>query len=328
MEPFATSRSNNITLCSIMFIIQTYKKNPNMVSSLDMILMGQQPCLMEELLGKSLNLVWLKTKENTCWLVTSIRKFLQNNHRSIDPFNLVSFDDLTAINFDTHVAFGFIGQVVSTDPMRVIMDNAREKRLMNIVAQYLSGRKIQVALWDGFALKLNNYISEHQNDNAVVNLTSKGLEKSTEFQMNVVKGKMNESFINPSINTTHLNIGIVVARTIVDMDLNVESSNSTTHLNTGIEIGLSVIATVIGFDLVKGWYSFYCRDCSKKVSKNDDDTNTETVTCDGCGGVSDFYNKVVIRVEDGFASFVVFGCHVKDVIHRSNQWLMEKISKI
>ncbi|CAH1429010.1 unnamed protein product [Lactuca virosa] len=45
---------------------------------------------------------------------------------------------------------------------------------------------------------------------------------------------------------------------------------------------------------------FYCHDCSKKVSKNDDDSNVEPFTCDGCGGVSDVYGKmrVVIRVQD------------------------------
>ncbi|CAH1418208.1 unnamed protein product [Lactuca virosa] len=140
------------------------------------------------------------------------------------------------------------------------------------------------------------------------------------------------------------------------MDLNVESSISTTQLNTNIvvvkaedyyirfpmkniddipdyndEIGLSIIAIVIDFDLNEGWYSFYCRDCSKKVSKNDDDTNDEPFTCDGCGGVSDVYSKmrVVIRVqyETGSASFVLFDRYVKDIIHRGNQWLMEKISK-
>ncbi|CAH1439859.1 unnamed protein product [Lactuca virosa] len=56
----------------------------------------------------------------------------------IDPFIFVSFYDLTARNFDTPVAFDFIGQVVYTEPMRVIKENARETRLMNIVAQDLS----------------------------------------------------------------------------------------------------------------------------------------------------------------------------------------------
>nr|KAJ0228026.1 hypothetical protein LSAT_V11C100044890 [Lactuca sativa] len=45
----------------------------------------------------------------------------------IDPFNFVSFHYLTAINFDTRVAFDFIGQVVSTELMRVIKENPREK---------------------------------------------------------------------------------------------------------------------------------------------------------------------------------------------------------
>ncbi|CAH1440297.1 unnamed protein product [Lactuca virosa] len=131
---------------------------------------------------------------------------------------------------------------------------------------------------------------------------------------------------------------------IADMDLNVESSINTSQLNTDTivaktedyylrspikniddipdyneEIGLPIIATVISFDLDEGWYSFYCRDCSKKVSKNDDDSNVEPFNFDGCGGVSDVYGKVrvIIRVQDetGSASFVLFDRHVKDVIH-------------
>ncbi|CAI9287670.1 unnamed protein product [Lactuca saligna] len=86
----------------------------------------------------------------------------------IDPFNFVSLHDQRTRNFDTHVAFDFIDQVVSIEPIRVIKENARETRLMSIVAQVLSGRKMQVALWDGFVLKLNSYISEHQNENAPV----------------------------------------------------------------------------------------------------------------------------------------------------------------
>nr|KAJ0223980.1 hypothetical protein LSAT_V11C200095440 [Lactuca sativa] len=59
------------------------------------------------------------------------------------------------------------------------------------------------------------------------------------------------------------------------------------------------------------------------MSKNDDDSNVEQFTCDGCGGVSDGEGH-----EIGSASFVFLTGHVKDVIHRSNQWLMEKISKV
>nr|KAJ0217612.1 hypothetical protein LSAT_V11C300141550 [Lactuca sativa] len=55
----------------------------------------------------------------------------------IDPFNFVSFHDLTARYFDTRVAFDFFGQIVSIELIRVIKENARELRLMSIVAQDL-----------------------------------------------------------------------------------------------------------------------------------------------------------------------------------------------
>nr|KAJ0218669.1 hypothetical protein LSAT_V11C300153070 [Lactuca sativa] len=110
----------------------------------------------------------------------------------IDPFNFVSFHDLTTRNFNILVAFDFIGQVVSTEPMGVIKDNARKKRIMSMVAQDLrinySGRKMQVALLGGFALKLNCYISEYENENAFL------------------------SHKSSSINTTQLNIETFVAK--------------------------------------------------------------------------------------------------------------------
>ncbi|CAH1421141.1 unnamed protein product [Lactuca virosa] len=84
---------------------------------------------------------------------------------TVDPYHFISFPDLLARNFDTRVAFG---EVVSTDPMRVIVEYGREKRLMNLVAQDLSGTRIAVALWGSFAMKLNTYISQHNNETAPV----------------------------------------------------------------------------------------------------------------------------------------------------------------
>nr|KAJ0207637.1 hypothetical protein LSAT_V11C500298180 [Lactuca sativa] len=80
-------------------------------------------------------------------------------------------------------------------------------------------------------------------------------------------------------------------KSIVDIDFNVESSINTTRLNTEIEIGLSIIATIIGFNLEEGWYSFYCHDCSKKITKNGDDSDGEPFNFNGCGGVYDVFNK-------------------------------------
>ena len=57
------------------------------------------------------------------------------------------------------------------------------------------------------------------------------------------------------------------------------------------EVGLTIIATIIGFDMDDGWYSFYCRDCSKKVTKNDDDVDAGPFHCDGYGFVSDVFGK-------------------------------------
>nr|KAJ0217173.1 hypothetical protein LSAT_V11C300155850 [Lactuca sativa] len=127
---------------------------------------------------------------------------------------------------------------------------------------------------------------------------------------------------------------------IVDIDLNVESSINTTQLNTKtfvakpkdyyLRFQIKNIDDILDYN-EEGWYSFYCHDCSKKVTKNSDDSDGEPFNFNGCGGVSDVFGKVrvVIRVQDetGSTSFVLFDRHVKDLIRRGNHWLMEKISK-
>nr|KAJ0217447.1 hypothetical protein LSAT_V11C300142060 [Lactuca sativa] len=192
----------------------------------------------------------------------------------IDPFNFVSFHDLTAINFDTRVAF-----------CEVIKENARETRLMSIVAQDLS------------------YISEHQNENAPVIILLYMAKLKTGGQPQVGNCLFGSRL--------HIN----------------DDMHHISEFKKAYEIGLSIIDTIIGFDLEEGWYSFYCRDCSKKVTKNGDDSDGEPFNCN----VSNVFGKarVVIFVQDEteFASFVLFDHHIKDLIHRGNHWLIEKISK-
>ncbi|CAH1426927.1 unnamed protein product [Lactuca virosa] len=233
----------------------------------------------------------------------------------IDPFNFVSFDDLTARNFDTRVAFDFIGQVVSTEPMKVIKQNARETRLLSIVAKDLSGRKMQVALWDGFALKLNSYISEHQNENAPVIILLRMEKLKTWGGQPQVGNCLFGSRLHINDYMHHIS---EFKKAIADIDLNVESSINTTQLNTE-----TVVAKPEDYYL-----RFQIKNIDDIPDYNEDG---EPFNCNGCRGVSDVFGKVrvVIRVQDETesASFVLFDRHVKDLIHRGNHWLMEKISK-
>ncbi|XP_023754001.1 uncharacterized protein LOC111902393 [Lactuca sativa] len=107
-------------------------------------------------------------KDKTNFYKTTTIRVSTNFIDRVDSSHFASFPDLLANNFDTRIAFNFLGKVVSMDPMRVTVKNGKEKWLMNMAAQYLSGKQISVALWDNFALKLNTYISEHQNDTAPV----------------------------------------------------------------------------------------------------------------------------------------------------------------
>nr|KAJ0205901.1 hypothetical protein LSAT_V11C500236140 [Lactuca sativa] len=256
---------------------------------------------------------------------------------TVDPYHFISFPDLLAMNFDTHVAFDFLGEVVSTDPMQVIVEYGREKRLMNLVAQDLSGTRIAVTLWGSFAMKLNTYISQHNNDTAPPQVgnclfgsrlhINDDMPRILEFKSNLNALDTN---VESSSRTSQLNSDTVVANP-EDYYPRFQIKNIYEIPDFTEEVGLTIITTIIGFDMDDGWYSFYCRDCSKKVTKNDDDVDADPFHCDGCGFVSDVFGKImiVVRVQDesGSCSFVLFERHVKDLIHRGNQWLMDKIAK-
>ncbi|CAH1443672.1 unnamed protein product [Lactuca virosa] len=121
------------------------------------------------------------------------------------------FNGPGARNFDTRVAFDFIGQVVSTEPMRVIKENARETRLMSIVAQDLS------------------YISEHQNENAPVIILLRMAKLKTWGGQPQVGNCLFGSRLHINDDMHHIS---EFKKAIVDIDLNVESSINTTQLNT------------------------------------------------------------------------------------------------
>nr|KAJ0221982.1 hypothetical protein LSAT_V11C200089360 [Lactuca sativa] len=205
----------------------------------------------------------------------------------------------------------------------------------------ISDRHISVALWDIFALKLNTYISEHHNDTAPVFIILRLAKLKAWGSKDIL-----DIILYPQVGN------------LTTLDVNVESSTHTTQLNPytvmtnpgdyylrfpikniddipdynkfrfkqcmNQKISLIIIATIIGFNADEGRYSFYCRDCSKKVAN-------KVVKCDGCEGVSNYYVTIVrIRVlvhvqdESGTSSFVLFERRVKDLIHCST-WFLVRI---
>ncbi|CAH1429009.1 unnamed protein product [Lactuca virosa] len=233
----ASNETWNIRVHVLMLWKQTYKNNPNMVSSLDMILMDQQATIKKNLINvfqtlfdegavREINKFGMDRNEGDYMLVghkhkinfyktTTVRVSAPFVDRT-DPFNFVTFHDLTARNFDTRVAFG--------QPQ---------------VGNCLFGSRL------------------HINDD---------MHHISEF------------------NKAYLNTDTVVAKA-EDYYLRFPIKN---------------IDDIPDYNKTNASIHFYCHDCSKKVSKNDDDSNVEPFTCDGCGGVSDVYGKmrVVIRVQD------------------------------
>nr|KAJ0204788.1 hypothetical protein LSAT_V11C500292190 [Lactuca sativa] len=215
VEIDASKESWNIHVKVVLIWKQTYKTNPKMVGSLDMILINQQYTLTELSLLPTGHSNIGNNKKNLIHVFEALFDeeavkeiinegycmFVPHKHEinfykttlvhvstefvdMVDPYHCVSFPDLLANNFDTSVAFSiypyfytslfnvthlyhilidyishidFRGQVISTDPMRVIVKNGREKKSINLL---LCGTI--------FALKLNTYILEHQNENVSV----------------------------------------------------------------------------------------------------------------------------------------------------------------
>ncbi|CAI9271306.1 unnamed protein product [Lactuca saligna] len=285
-----------------------------MVTSLDMILIDQEGSRIQATIKKNLIPVFESLFDEG-----AVREI-------IDPYHFISFPDLLARNFDTRVAFDFLGFKWYENCSRFV---------------------------GSFAMKLNTYISQHNNDTAPVIillrlaklkiwggqpqvgncLFGSRLHINDDMpQILEFKSKINalDTNVESSSRTSQLNSDTVVANP-EDYYLRFQIKNIDEIPDFNEEVGLTIIATIIGFDMDDGWYSFYCRDCSKKVTKNHDDVDVGPFHCDGCGFVSDVFGKIriVVRVQDesGSSSFVLFERHVKDLIHRGNQWLMDKIAK-
>nr|KAJ0194157.1 hypothetical protein LSAT_V11C800452350 [Lactuca sativa] len=163
-------------------------------------------------------------------------------------------------------------------------------------------RELQSFCGAVFALKLNTYISQHHNEIA-----------PSQVGNYLFGSRLHINDAMPQILEFKSDLNA--------LDTNVESSSLTI-----------IIATIIGFDLYDGWYSFYCRDCSKKVTKMMMILILALFTVmvvDLSRMYLETKIRIVVRVQDesGSSSFVLFKRHVKDLIHRGNQWLMGKIAK-
>nr|KAJ0199027.1 hypothetical protein LSAT_V11C600319000 [Lactuca sativa] len=241
----------NIRVKVVMLWKPTYTNNPNVVANLEMILIDHEGCRIQAIIKKNLIPVFeslfdegavreisnfaIANNEGEYMLVPHKHKI--NFYKTtkvrvsidfvdtVDRYHFISFPDLLARNFDAY----FLGEVVSTDPMRVIVEYGREKRLMNLVAQDL---------------------------------------------------RSSSSCLN-------------------SLDTNVESSSRTSQLNSD-----TVVANP---------EDYYLRSQIKNIDEIPDLMRIRIVVC--------------VQDESGSSSFVLFERHVKYLIHRGNQWLMEKIAK-
>ncbi|CAH1452840.1 unnamed protein product [Lactuca virosa] len=113
--------------------------------------------------------------------------------------------------------------------MRVIVEHGREKRLMNLVAQDLSGTKIAVALWDSFALKLNTYISQHHNETAPVIILLRLAKLKIWGGQPQVGNCLFGSRLHINDDMPHI---LEFKSNLNALDMNVESSSRSSQLNS------------------------------------------------------------------------------------------------
>nr|KAJ0216670.1 hypothetical protein LSAT_V11C300132540 [Lactuca sativa] len=97
-------------------------------------------------------------KDKTNFYKTTTIRVSTNFIDRVDSSHFASFPDLLANNFDTRIAFSMFF---------IIIFLGRLCRWI-LCESLLRMERKNVALWDNFALKLNTYISEHQNDTAPV----------------------------------------------------------------------------------------------------------------------------------------------------------------
>nr|XP_043616047.1 uncharacterized protein LOC122587960 [Erigeron canadensis] len=168
---------------------QTFKNYPNVVSSLDMILMDEQGTKIQASVKKNLISDFESILEEGTVRVISDFGIASNsgsymlvNHpykinfckstkvkistdfeNTVDPYIFPSFSDMLTKNLDTRVAFDVVGLVVSVDPMIVTHDAGRDKHKLTLELQDLSGNKIACALWDSYDVRLSKYISENHS---------------------------------------------------------------------------------------------------------------------------------------------------------------------
>ncbi|CAH1434616.1 unnamed protein product [Lactuca virosa] len=106
VEINASKESWNIRVKVVMLWKPTYKNNPNMVTSLDMILIDQEgsriqatikkilflylnPYSMKELSGRSVTSLWLAMKANTCLFLINIKSISTKPQKFVYPLILL-----------------------------------------------------------------------------------------------------------------------------------------------------------------------------------------------------------------------------------------------
>nr|XP_043638077.1 uncharacterized protein LOC122609058 [Erigeron canadensis] len=341
---------------------QTYSNNPQMVASLEMILMDEQSNKIQATIKRNLISAFeMKLEEGLVKIISNFGvasntgRFLLTGHpckinfyrhtsvkastdfvNDAQVFSFMSFNDILAKNVDPVYAFDVIGELIYCEDAKVL--NSKKgvgKQIKTLQLRDTEGMTINGCLWDDHANELTTFLNDPSN-------------QDTRVIMIIQNAKLGEWENKPQVSNSmfgskiwfNVQIPEILAFKARLLNNNVELIAADRHFSSNTPASCVVVATIIKIQAKNGWYYLAYAKCSKKVECSlaeieDIDTDvapSATFDYGECGKITDVYPriKLQIRVQDdtGSASFVLFQRDVTAYINKPASMLLKKKSKV
>ncbi|GJY76551.1 replication protein A 70 kDa DNA-binding subunit B [Tanacetum coccineum] len=269
-----------------------------------------------------------------------------------DGMNFISFKDFVEGKIDQSYSFDVIGRLIQNKDITVLNPNNAPKHILEFQLQDVMGTIIPCILWNDLAIKLHQYIKDHECSTEPIIVLIKMARLSiwnrvTQVSNCFAGSKLLISEDNPHIKafkdifeTTNLSSN---EKTKVELSSNTivrkpEDYYSQFPLKSIDElyelsepIGCVVIGKVLKIVNDQGWYYTICSNCNSVVKPLDAQQRDKSYNCENCKKNADVYPriKIQIRVQDdsGSASFCLFQTEVAKLLGKSVAYLISKIDK-
>ncbi|KAB2633936.1 replication protein A 70 kDa DNA-binding subunit B-like [Pyrus ussuriensis x Pyrus communis] len=233
-------------------------------------------------------------------------------------FNLIELDQLhQRINNDAELTnvFGCLTAVQPTE--EVTIQNTRVAKKRNLNLQNIRDESVRITLWGETATNFENSGIQSLLPPVFVALTSL---KVKQYQGKLVLGSTGSTVcvFNPEIpqlskykhKFKHLRSPVQILRTLVEMyighavDANAESKtiDQLLLLDPALHKNVSFVclATIVGFDLIRGWWYKSCLSCHKVVKNN--------------SGSFEFKIDLIVEDNTNQHNFLMIGRHAEKIL--------------